>query len=54
MNKKKVLLADDHALYREGTRSLIEHETDREVVGEASDGAEAIKLVNELYMRILY
>jgi NarL family two-component system response regulator LiaR len=48
MNKIKVLIADDHALFREGTRSLIEQEKDMEVVGEASDGAETIKLVREL------
>jgi DNA-binding NarL/FixJ family response regulator len=48
MNKIKVLIADDHALFREGTRSLIEQEKDMEVVGEASDGAEAVKLIKEL------
>jgi NarL family two-component system response regulator LiaR len=53
MNKIKVLIADDHALFREGTRSLIEQETDMEVVGEASDGAEAIKLVTELHPHVV-
>jgi NarL family two-component system response regulator LiaR len=48
MNKIKVLIADDHSLFREGTRSLIEHEKDMEVIGEASDGEEAIKLVTRL------
>jgi NarL family two-component system response regulator LiaR len=48
VNKIKVLIADDHALFREGTRSLIEQEKDMEVVGEASDGAETIKLVKQL------
>ena len=48
MNKIKVLIADDHALFREGTRSLIEQEKDMEVSGEASDGAETVKLVKEL------
>ena len=38
MNKIKVLIADDHALFREGTHSLIDHEKDMEVVGEACDG----------------
>lgn len=47
-NKIKVILADDHALFREGTRNLIEQEEDIEVVGEASDGAEAVTLVSEL------
>jgi NarL family two-component system response regulator LiaR len=53
MNKIKVLIADDHALFREGTRSLIEQEKDMEVVGEASDGAGAIKLVTELHPNVV-
>jgi NarL family two-component system response regulator LiaR len=48
MNKIKVIIADDHALFREGTRRLIEQQKDMEVIGEASDGQEAIKLVTEL------
>ena len=48
MRKIKVILADDHVLFREGTRSFIEQEGDIEVVGEASDGEEAIELVTEL------
>jgi NarL family two-component system response regulator LiaR len=48
MNKIKIIIADDHALFREGTHSLIDHEKDMEVVGEASDGDETIKLVNKL------
>lgn len=53
MNKIKVLIADDHALFREGTHSLIDQEKDMEVIGEASDGEEAIKLVNELHPHIV-
>jgi NarL family two-component system response regulator LiaR len=48
MKKIKVIIADDHSLFREGTRSLIEHEKDMEVIGEASDGEETIKLVTKL------
>ena len=48
MNKIKVIIADDHSLFREGTRSLIEQEPDMEVVGEAGDGEEAIDLVTRL------
>lgn len=48
MNKIKVLIADDHALFREGTRNLIDQENDMEVIGEACDGEEAVKLVAEL------
>ncbi|MDY6892746.1 MAG: response regulator transcription factor [Chloroflexota bacterium] len=48
MNKISVVLADDHALVREGTRSLLEAEQDIEVVGEAGDGEEAVTLVAKL------
>ncbi len=53
MNKIKVLIADDHALFREGTRSLIEQEKDMEVAGEASDGAETVKLVKDLHPHVV-
>ncbi|MDP2662424.1 MAG: response regulator transcription factor [Dehalococcoidia bacterium] len=43
-----VLLADDHGLVREGLRKLLEIEPDIRVVGEASDGLEALKMVDEL------
>jgi two-component system, NarL family, response regulator LiaR len=39
-----VLLADDHAIVREGTRELLEREPDILVVGEAQDGEEAVRL----------
>jgi NarL family two-component system response regulator LiaR len=48
MNKIKVIIADDHIIFREGTRNLIEQEKDIEVIGEASNGAEAIELVTKL------
>lgn len=49
MNEKiQVLIADDHALFREGTHSLIDLEADMEVTGEASNGEEAIELVGKL------
>jgi NarL family two-component system response regulator LiaR len=53
MNKIKVIIADDHALFREGTRSLIAQEKDMEVVGEASDGEESIRLVTELRPQVV-
>jgi DNA-binding NarL/FixJ family response regulator len=37
----RVLIADDHGIVRSGLRMLLERETDIEVIGEASDGAEA-------------
>ncbi len=46
--KITVLLCDDHAMVREGTRRLLEAEHDIAVVGEASDGFEAIEMVGKL------
>jgi two-component system, NarL family, response regulator NreC len=43
----RVLLADDHAIVRRGLRSLIETQPDIEVVGEAADGLEALRLCEE-------
>jgi len=40
----RILLADDHALVRQGTRELLEQQEDLEVVAEASDGREAVQL----------
>jgi NarL family two-component system response regulator LiaR len=48
MEKIKVLLAEDHSVVREGLRELIERQEDMRVVGEASDGEEAVSLANEL------
>jgi len=47
MTKIRVLLADDHKLVRAGIRSLLERLPDLEVVAEASDGREAIRLVEQ-------
>ena len=44
----RVLLADDHALVRQGFRRILEDEPDMEVVGEAGGGAEAIALDAQL------
>ncbi len=46
--KIKILIADDHAVLREGMRNLLDREKDLAVVGEASDGEEAVRLANEL------
>lgn len=48
MSRITVLLADDHALVREGIRELIGREPNLEVVGEAEDGKEAVERVAEL------
>ena len=44
----RVVLADDQALLRSAFRVLVDSEPDMEVVGEASDGAEAVEVVREL------
>jgi len=48
MAKIKVLLADDHAIVREGVRLILAKESDIEVVGEAQDGAQALEMVERL------
>ncbi|HEY6542677.1 MAG TPA: response regulator transcription factor [Ktedonobacteraceae bacterium] len=47
-NVIRILLVDDHALVREGTRRLLETESDVEVVAEASSGEEAIEYARRL------
>ena len=44
----RILIADDHAVVREGTRRILEQEKDLQVVAEAVDGVEAVKLATEL------
>ena len=51
--KISVLLVDDHSLVRRGFRRLLEDEPDIQVVGEASDGEEAIKLARSLKPRVI-
>lgn len=48
MQKIRVIIADDHAVVREGTRHILEQEPDIEVVGEAANGAEAVAQVQDL------
>jgi DNA-binding NarL/FixJ family response regulator len=48
MDKITIVIADDHTLVREGTRQCLEREDDFEVVAEAADGLEAVRLVNQL------
>ncbi|HTC40254.1 MAG TPA: response regulator transcription factor [Candidatus Acidoferrales bacterium] len=47
-NKLKVLLVDDHALVRRGFRRMLEDEPTIQVVGEASDGLEAVERAEQL------
>ena len=44
----RVLVVDDHALFRRGLEMVLAQEPDIEVVGEAGDGAEAVDLAREL------
>lgn len=48
MKKIKILVADDHALVREGIRALLALATDLEVVGEATTGLEAVEKARKL------
>jgi NarL family two-component system response regulator LiaR len=48
MEKIKIVIADDHAVVREGTRTLLEREEDMQVVGEADNGEEAVRLIEKL------
>ena len=48
MGKIRVILAEDHAVVRQGTKQLLERYPDIEVIGEANEGEEAIALVNTL------
>ena len=48
MEKITIILADDHKLIRTGIRSLLEQLEDIEIVGEASDGNEALALIEKL------
>jgi two-component system, NarL family, nitrate/nitrite response regulator NarL len=58
MNLKKgqpirIVIADDHPIFRDGLRRLLESEPNLKVLGEASDGAEAVKLAHQLKPDIL-
>jgi len=48
MSGIKVLLAEDHVITRQGMRHLLEQESDLVVIGEASDGEEAVNMATEL------
>jgi two-component system, NarL family, nitrate/nitrite response regulator NarL len=49
----RVLLADDHAIFRDGLRKLLDSDEDITIVGEAQNGAECIKLLAKLKPDIL-
>lgn len=49
----RVVLADDHAVVREGLKALVNSQADMQVVGEAADGEEACRVANELAPDVL-
>jgi two-component system response regulator DegU len=53
MSKIRILIADDHTLIRDGIKALLQQESEFEVIGEASDGLELIKLAAELVPDII-
>jgi DNA-binding NarL/FixJ family response regulator len=52
-DKISVLLVDDHALVRRGFRRMLDDDETLEVVGEASDGAEAVRLAERLHPQVI-
>ena len=52
-DKITVLLVDDHSLVRRGFRRILEDDPDITVLAEAADGAEAIRLTQELHPRVI-
>ncbi|MDB6112944.1 MAG: degU 2 [Pedosphaera sp.] len=53
MKRITVLLAEDHQIVREGFRSLLKHETDIEVIGEAATGRQAVQLTRKLHPAVV-
>jgi DNA-binding NarL/FixJ family response regulator len=53
MKRITVLLAEDHQMVREGFRSLLKHEPDIEVVGEAETGRQAVQLTRKLHPAVV-
>ncbi len=49
----RIVIADDHPIFRDGLRRLLESEGDMKVVGEACDGLEAVKLATQIKPDIL-
>lgn len=50
----RILLADDHALFRKGVRSMLASHSEYSVVGEAGDGCEAIELAHRLRPDLIF
>ena len=52
-DKIRILVADDHAIFREGLRKLLENAEDVEIVGEAPNGNECVRLLEKLKPDVL-
>ena len=53
MAKITVMIVDDHPVFRQGLRRVLEGEDDLDVIGEVQDGAEALQLAKQLVAKIL-
>jgi DNA-binding NarL/FixJ family response regulator len=53
LKKIRILIADDHPIFRDGLRKLLSLEEDFQVIGEAEDGKEAVEMVQKLMPDIL-
>ena len=53
MGKTRILIADDHGIVRKGLRLQLEQHEEFEVVGEATDGREAVRIAEELALDVV-
>jgi DNA-binding NarL/FixJ family response regulator len=53
MHKHKVIIAEDHTILREGLRALLSTRNNLQIIGEAGDGREAVRLVDQLVPDLL-
>lgn len=53
IGKTRILIVDDHRMYRDGLKALLARRTDMEVVGEAENGQEAIARTHELHPDVI-
>jgi DNA-binding NarL/FixJ family response regulator len=49
----RVLVVDDHALHRDGTRQILEQQSDIQVVGDAESGERALALINQIHPTVV-
>jgi DNA-binding NarL/FixJ family response regulator len=53
MDKIRVLIADDHKIFRDGIRSILEKEKDMEVTGEAGSGREVLEIIDSVPVDVI-